>query len=261
MADSVAGPFRRRDRTTPPGPQSPPAPESAPSDSAAGTGAGDQQGGRSSLGGPYDAGEVPERSGYLDLGAVAIPASGPDTQIQLQVDQANGTVSAVLVTIGGGMLEVSAFAAARSEGIWDEVRREIAAGLSTQGGVCDEESGPFGTELRVQLPAKTPDGKNAVRPLRFVGIDGPRWFLRGVLSGQAALDPAAADPLERLFAGVVVDRGSAPMAPRAPLPMRMPPLPGADQPAPGSEGSGGEGSSGSSPLQPFERGPEITETR
>jgi hypothetical protein len=76
-----------------------------------------------------------------------------------------------------------------------------------------------------------------------------------VFSGPAATNPQQAKPLETVLTHVVVVRGSDPMAPRDALPLRLPTgLPGAAQePAQEPEQKPG--------LDPFERGPEITETR
>ncbi|MGB4135503.1 MAG: DUF3710 domain-containing protein, partial [Microbacterium sp.] len=61
---------------------------------------------------------------------------------------------------------------------------------------------------------------------RFVGVDGPRWFLRGVIGGDAASDPAAAEQVEDLFRSIVVVRGATPMPPRDLIPLKMPQTPG-----------------------------------
>ncbi len=59
--------------------------------------------------------------------------------------------------------------------------------------------------------------------VRFTGVDGPRWFLRGLFTGAAADNPAAAAPLEALMREVVVVRGDHPMPPRDMLELRLPP--------------------------------------
>ena len=43
----------------------------------------------------------------------------------------------------------------------------------------------------------------------IVGVDGPRWMLRGIFSGPAAEDPKSpeAEILNRFFSDIVVDRG------------------------------------------------------
>jgi hypothetical protein len=82
-------------------------------------------------------------------------------------------------------------------------------------------------------------------------VDGPRWFLRGVLTGAAALDDDAAADLFDVFRDIVVVRGVDAMAPREPIPLRLPAqLTGED---------GAAEAPGDDPLSPFKRGPEITE--
>jgi hypothetical protein len=59
-------------------------------------------------------------------------------------------------------------------------------------------------------------------PVRFVGIDGPRWFLRAMFVGPAALDESAAEPFEQALRQVIVVRGSDPLPAREPIPLRLP---------------------------------------
>ena len=93
--------------------------------------------------------------------------------------------------------------------------------MGSQGGQVEEVEGGFGTELIAKLPAGTPDGSQGYRVARFIGIDGPRWFLRGVLGGPAAMEREAAAPLESLFRQIVVIRGDSPMPPRDLLQLRL----------------------------------------
>jgi hypothetical protein len=60
------------------------------------------------------------------------------------------------------------------------------------------------------------------RPARFLGVDGPRWFLRGMISGPAAGSPEAAAALEEAFHAIVVVRGTEPMPVREQLPLTLP---------------------------------------
>ncbi|HSF27211.1 MAG TPA: DUF3710 domain-containing protein [Actinomycetes bacterium] len=219
--------------------------------------------------GPWDVTEVEADEPRLDLGSVRLPAAA-GMEVQLQLDEASGQVVAVLAVIGQTALQLQAFAAPRTEGIWDEVRAEIAAGLTGQGGTCSEAEGPFGAELRAQVPATLPDGTAGFQQVRFLGVDGPRWFLRGVVSGAGAVDAAAAAPLEDVFRRTVVVRGDVPMAPRTPIPLHAPqaaaPEATAEQ-TPESESAESaettvpKGRRGREALKPFERGPEITEIR
>jgi hypothetical protein len=58
--------------------------------------------------------------------------------------------------------------------------------------------------------------------VRFIGIDGSRWFLRGVVTGPGATDPSLAGAVEMVFAGVAVERGVHAAAPRDLLPLTLP---------------------------------------
>ena len=83
--------------------------------------------------------------------------------------------------------------------------------------------GPFGPEIRAQVPVASADGSGAsTRVARFVGIDGPRWFLRGVIAGAGTSSDEAAEKIEDLFRSVVVVRGTQPMPPRDLIPLKMP---------------------------------------
>ena len=98
---------------------------------------------------------------------------------------------------------------------------------------------------------RTAEGRTGHQVQRFAGVDGPRWFLRAVFQGPAAQDPAAAAELESVVRDVVVVRGTEAMAPRELLPLRLPDAAPAPPPEP----------EGRPPLEPFQRGPEITEIR
>jgi hypothetical protein len=195
--------------------------------------------------GPFDASEKDTTVGYVDLGALLIrPVEG--LQIRLEVEEATRRVVAVTMDLNGSSLQVQAFAAPRSEGLWGEIRAQIAQSVASQGGTVEEIEGSFGPELVAKLPTSTADGRQGYRVAHFMGVDGPRWFLRGVMSGNAVTDRAAAEELEDLFRSVVVDRGEAPLPPSELLPLRLP----VDQ-AQQEQSSGPE-------LTAPERGPEIT---
>lgn len=199
--------------------------------------------------GPWDAAEVDGLGDRLDLGAVWL-APVPGAEIRLEIDQSTDTINGLQIVIGESAAQVQAFAAPRSGGVWRDVRREISGAISGAGGTVDEVDGDFARELRVRMPQLAPDGRQVFAPARFIGVDGPRWFLRAVLSGQAAIDDAAAAPLVEALRSLVVVRGAAPMAPREMLPLRLP-----EQPAPAPAEQQPES------FDPFERGPEITEVR
>ncbi|WP_136610169.1 DUF3710 domain-containing protein [Sinomonas albida] len=197
--------------------------------------------------GPFDASERDTAVGYVDLGALLIrPVEG--LQIRLEVEEATRRVVAVTMDLNGSSLQVQAFAAPRTEGLWSEIRAQIAQSVASQGGTVEEIEGSFGPELVAKLPTSTADGRRGHRVAHFMGVDGPRWFLRGVISGNAVMDRAAAEELEELFRSVVVDRGESPLPPSELLPLRLPVEPGqSEQAVNGAQG----------PSAP-ERGPEIT---
>ena len=210
--------------------------------------------------GPYDADEVDGPGERLDVGALWLPLV-EGLEVQLQVEESTGQVTGAFLVQGQSAVQVQAFAAPRTEGIWNEIADEIAAGITEQGGTVDPGHGRFGRELLARVPAQQPDGTVAFQPLRFAGVDGPRWLLRAVFHGQAAVDPEAAAPLEDLVSDVVVVRGREPMGPRELLPLRLPEGAPGEPPADSEEEVVGDALAGYEDLQPFERGPEITERR
>jgi hypothetical protein len=196
--------------------------------------------------GPFDVSEIDSTNGYVDLGALLIaPREG--LQLRLEVEEATQRVVAVTMDLDGSSLQLQAFAAPRSEGLWDEIREQIGESVGSQGGQVEEVPGAFGPELLAKLPAATTDGTGGYRVARFIGVDGPRWFLRGVLGGEAAIDRDAAANLESLFRQIVVVRGESPMPPRDLLQLRLP------------KDASGPAPQGAPEFEQPERGPEITQ--
>jgi len=211
--------------------------------------------------GPWDETEVDDaHEGRVDLGGLLVPAvQGMEVRLEVSEQQ---QVMAITVVLGQSAIQLQAFAAPRTEGIWTEVRDEISIEVTKQGGVIDKGVGAFGPELRARVPVRLPDGSQGVQVVRFLGADGPRWFLRAVISGQAAVQPEAAALVEQVFRGVVVVRGTQAMAPRDPIPLQLPPQARPTDEAAAAAQAAGQGSTyRASDLTPFERGPEITEIR
>jgi hypothetical protein len=165
-------------------------------------------------GGPYDVSEAPAGVTRLDLGSLKIP-SVPGVEVRVQANQ-QGAVQQVFLVHGDSALQVGAYAAPRTESIWDEVREEIRKSLFADGVAAEEMPGEYGMELRARV--RTPQGP---KNLRFVGVSGPRWLLRAVYNGPAALDPASAGPLAECLRGVVVDRGNEAKPVKEPLPLQL----------------------------------------
>jgi len=222
-------------------------------------------------GGPFDRSEVEGLEGRLDLGALWLTGV-PGMELQLEVEEESQNVVGVTAALGDSSVQLQAFAAPRSEGIWDDIRKEIAASITSQGGTADSTSGPLGPELRAQMPTQGPDGRTVFAPVRFVGVDGPRWFLRAVLNGPAALDEGDASSLLDVVRATVVVRGEEAMAPRELLSLKLPAQPEGQDVTDGTPAEGDPGDQESpdenaarrarssvDDFKPFERGPEITE--
>lgn len=175
--------------------------------------------------GPLDESEANPVRPYVDLGGVKIvPREG--LHLRLEVEEGSKRVVAVGLDFAKSTLQVQPFAAPRSTGLWHEIREQIAEQIRKQGGTTEEVDGPFGPEIRAEIPIAAGSegavaGQNS-RLARFVGVDGPRWFLRGVIAGDATIDPEAAEKIEELFRSVVVVRGIEPMPPRDLIPLHMP---------------------------------------
>jgi hypothetical protein len=160
--------------------------------------------------GPYDVSTAPTDSMHrLDLGALLVPAL-PDVEVRVEAGS-GGHIQQVVLVWGESALQVRAFAAPRTEGIWADVREDIRATRIAEGGQAVEINGEYGVELRVRI--STPQGP---MDLRYVGVDGPRWLALGIYQGAAADDPSAAGPLHDLF-------GDGAMPVREALPLRLPP--------------------------------------
>lgn len=177
--------------------------------------------------GPFDESEVNPVRPYIDLGAIKVlPREG--LNLRLEVEEQTKRIVAVGLDYADSTLQVQAFAAPRSTGLWEETREQIRQQVRQQGGRVEEREGPLGPELLAEVPVTV--GGDATsgskRLARFVGIDGPRWFLRGVIGGAAASSVEAAAQVEDLFRSLVVVRGGSPMPPRDLIPLKMPATPG-----------------------------------
>jgi Protein of unknown function (DUF3710) len=198
--------------------------------------------------GPWDVADAPQDGqDRLDLGGMLVPVI---EGMELRVDVSpEGQVIAATVVSGNSAMQVNAFAAPRTAGIWAEICDEILESLVESGGSGETVEGPMGLELRAKVPAEVTGQGAVLQPARFLGADGPRWFIRALMSGPAATDPVQAAPFEHVFRSVVVVRGKDAMAPRDPLPLRLPT----------DVLVTGDPEAAEDPLNPFERGPEITE--
>jgi Protein of unknown function (DUF3710) len=198
------------------------------------------------ISGPYDVTEVDsiestEESSKVDLGSLILTAV-PGSELRLQVAEETGEIVSAMLVIEtiveppasanqktqaySSALELGAYAAPRSGGLWAELRDEISRSATEAGGTASLGEGPFGVELRRLIPVTTPDGEEGYQPSRMWVAEGPRWLLRGIVYGQAAIEddadsPVVADVLAA-FRQVIVRRGDEAMAPGDLLPLTMP---------------------------------------
>jgi hypothetical protein len=196
--------------------------------------------------GPYDISEVEsiesiEESPKIDLGSLILTPV-PGSELRLQVAEEGGEIVSAMLVIESiveppasanqkpqtysSALELGAYAAPRSGGLWEELREEISRSATEAGGTASLAEGPFGVELRRLIPVTTPDGQEGYQPSRMWVAEGPRWLLRGIVYGQAAIEddadsPVVADVLAA-FRQVIVRRGDEAMAPGDLLPLTMP---------------------------------------
>lgn len=170
--------------------------------------------------GPYDLSEVPSMRPYVDFGGIKIaPREG--LQLRLEIDERAKRVMAVTIDFDGSLLQVQAFAAPKSTGLWHRVRGEISQQLAAQGAKVHQEQGALGPELVTVTHAPAEQG-GGVRTARFIGVDGPRWMLRGVIMGKAADEADARTQVLDIFREIVVVRGELPMPPSELLPLQVP---------------------------------------
>lgn len=162
--------------------------------------------------GPYDVEAEPDDGWIrLDLGSLRLPVP-EGAQLQVEVDT-SGPVRAVHLMTGVGQITLTAFAAPRSGGLWHEVVPELVTKLRSDGAQVGSAAGEWGEEVE----AVTGQGV-----LRFLGVDGPRWMLRGVAGGPAEDAQPRMALLRDVVRQTVVVRGSEPLPPRSPLPLRLP---------------------------------------
>lgn len=205
-------------------------------------------------GGPWDETDPGAPSEELDSGRAinfgALRLQVPEgIEVQVQADQTSGRITQLSLRDGDSGMQLQPYASRKSGGMWPEVIDSLKSSINSSGGLVETAQGQFGTEVVAQIQAGVETG--SLQPARFVGVDGPRWFLRAVFMGKAARDNQAATRLTEILTSALVVRGGSAMAPGAPLVMSLPANTNTDQASPVNSPS----------LNPFVRGPEITEIR
>ncbi|MGB3773228.1 MAG: DUF3710 domain-containing protein [Rhodococcus sp. (in: high G+C Gram-positive bacteria)] len=152
--------------------------------------------------------------GRLDLGSVMLPLPAGG-QLQVEMTQA-GAPQAVHIVTPHGRITVAAFSAPKSPGQWRDVASELADTLRRDNASVSVETGPWGREVV---------GSTGGADLRFIGVDGYRWMIRGVATGPSGSVDAQSPLVEQaraVVAGTIVDRGTDPHPIRTPLPITLP---------------------------------------
>ncbi len=171
--------------------------------------------------GPFDVSELGLLENYIDFGAVLIPADNSELSLRIEVEESTGRLVAVTLELFESTLQVTAFSAPKNDGVWAEVRDQLAQTITSQGGEARLVPSGFDEALLAKLPNS--EFPNEFRDVKFIGVDGPRWFLRGLIEGQALHDVAVESAIDGLFRSIVVNRGETAMPPREMLDLTMPP--------------------------------------
>lgn len=196
--------------------------------------------------GPFDISDVPDTDSYLDFGSILVKPI-PGMKVRMDIEQANQRVVAVSLEIAESRVQLMAFASSKSESLWPGIREKITGDIREQNGEIFSREGEHGEELLAKVPQQLPDGRAGHVALRFVGVDGPRWFLRAVVGGAAIGDEAATEVIDDLLRSVVVNRGDKPLPPAELLPLNVPSNANTRVETPSPE------------ITRPERGPEITQ--
>lgn len=172
------------------------------------------------LKGPFDSSEVGLLAPHLDFGSLRIsPREG--LQIRAEVDDNSKRIVALTLELENHKLQLQAFSAPTKDGMWEEVMQQTITAIQAQNGTVELLEGQLGKELRVTAPVSM-HGQISFKETRVVGVDGPRWFLRGIFSGEELYSTSRYLTLVELFRATVVHRGDYPVPPGELLPITLP---------------------------------------
>jgi len=170
------------------------------------------------LDGPFDIEDFddPETAlvGRHDLGAVLIPENEA-AELAVEVNQQGVPTMAWMVT-SNGRYNVTAYAAPKAGGLWREVVTEVADSLRNESAEVSIQDGPWGREVVGHMT-------NGPEPvvMRFIGVDGYRWMVRGAAVGSPENAEAIARDLRNALSDTVVKRGDTPQPVRNMLPLQL----------------------------------------
>ena len=140
-------------------------------------------------------------------------------ELRVKANRATQQVLGTTITYGSSSVEIEAFAAPKTMGLWDDVRADLVEANKD----AKETDGVFGTELT--LPVVVKGGAQGRHPHRRCGrtaVDAARHLLR---QSRHRSGPRRNQGAEPAFSNIVVERGEDPLAPRDLIPMHPPVAP------------------------------------
>lgn len=168
--------------------------------------------------GPFDIKDVETVEGMHNFGVLNLPME-PGVRVQFTINKRTRAAMGALAQLAGSSISINVYAAPKSAGLWPDIRDELAESITKGGGTANFREGPFGPEVEAMIPKKE---VNEVRHVRYVGVDGPRWFLRAALEGEAVTNADTRELAYDYLRKVVVDRGKDPYPVRDQLELTMP---------------------------------------
>ena len=108
----------------------------------------DEYDGRGDEHGPWDVDDenVPDYDEYLDMGAYYLPFL-QGIELRVKANRATQQVLGTTITYGSSSVEIEAFAAPKTMGLWDDVRADLVEANKD----AKETDGVFGTELTLPV--------------------------------------------------------------------------------------------------------------
>jgi hypothetical protein len=173
--------------------------------------------------GPFDVSEAGSLENIIDFGAIKLPNVNRSLTIKVELEEDTRRLVALTLQTESSMLQVSLFSAPKNSTVWQEVLDVLTTSLESQGAQVTPVVGSFGRELMVSMQVPNLEGGSALQQIRFIGVDGPRWLLRGSITGEALSNLTEQAEIERIFRSIVVDRGAEALPPRELVPLTMPP--------------------------------------
>jgi hypothetical protein len=173
--------------------------------------------------GPFDVSEAGSLENSIDFGAIKLPNVNRNLTIKVELEEDTRRLVALTLQTETSMLQVSLFSAPKNSTVWQEVLDVLTTSLESQGAQVTPVVGSFGRELMVSMQVPNLEGGSALQQIRFIGVDGPRWLLRGSITGEALSNLTEQAEIERIFRSIVVNRGAEALPPRELVPLTMPP--------------------------------------